>query len=132
MNNLKGTSWELQITSPKTGEVRDFKKYFSRKQGVVIVGDTTDRWNTLWKENPDGSFVQEPLTKTARWLYKFIQVDGEGFEGEVKLTKEIHCRFCSKALTHPNSQAVGYGPTCAQKYGLPWGEVDIKEEVNEG
>ena len=31
------------------------------------------------------------------------------------------CCFCSKKLTDPKSLAVGYGPTCADHYGLPWG-----------
>lgn len=30
------------------------------------------------------------------------------------------CQFCHRALTHPESKLRGYGPTCAQKNGLPW------------
>lgn len=33
------------------------------------------------------------------------------------------CCFCSKGLTDAKSTSVGYGPICAQHYGLPWGEV---------
>lgn len=32
------------------------------------------------------------------------------------------CMFCSKALDDERSRVVGYGPTCAKKFGLPWGE----------
>lgn len=32
------------------------------------------------------------------------------------------CVFCSTAIDTPESEAVGYGPTCAAKRGLPWGE----------
>lgn len=32
-----------------------------------------------------------------------------------------HCCFCSKHLTDERSTAVGYGSTCAEKFGLPWG-----------
>lgn len=35
-----------------------------------------------------------------------------------------NCMFCHKELTAPQSIAVGYGPTCAANYGLPWGELD--------
>jgi hypothetical protein len=33
------------------------------------------------------------------------------------------CCFCGLELTDGRSIAVGYGPICADKYGLPWGEV---------
>lgn len=36
------------------------------------------------------------------------------------------CCFCSKKLTDPKSLAVGYGPTCADHYGLPWGEASYE------
>ena len=35
-----------------------------------------------------------------------------------------NCMFCHKELTAQQSVAVGYGPTCAANYGLPWGEYD--------
>lgn len=31
------------------------------------------------------------------------------------------CCFCSTAIDTPESTAVGYGPHCAEKRGLPWG-----------
>lgn len=35
------------------------------------------------------------------------------------------CIFCGRELTHPHSAprkgGVGYGPICAEKWGLPWG-----------
>lgn len=39
-----------------------------------------------------------------------------------------NCCFCRKKLTTPESVAVGYGPSCAENFGLPWG--DKKAEVN--
>ena len=32
-----------------------------------------------------------------------------------------NCSFCGRALTDERSTAVGYGPICADHYGLPWG-----------
>lgn len=32
------------------------------------------------------------------------------------------CSFCSRELTDGRSVAVGYGPVCAERYALPWGE----------
>lgn len=34
-----------------------------------------------------------------------------------------NCCFCGLALTDAKSVTVGYGPICAGKYGLPWGEA---------
>lgn len=31
------------------------------------------------------------------------------------------CCFCSTPIDTPESTSVGYGPDCADKYGLPWG-----------
>jgi len=33
-----------------------------------------------------------------------------------------HCCFCAKHLTDGRSVTVGYGPTCAGNFGLPWGD----------
>jgi len=32
------------------------------------------------------------------------------------------CVYCSRGLTDSRSETVGYGPRCAENYGLPWGE----------
>lgn len=33
------------------------------------------------------------------------------------------CCFCARELTDKRSIAVGYGPICADHFGLPWGEA---------
>jgi hypothetical protein len=35
-----------------------------------------------------------------------------------------NCSFCSLPLEDGRSVHVGYGPVCAEKWGLPWGERD--------
>jgi hypothetical protein len=40
------------------------------------------------------------------------------------------CVFCGLALNDPRSTETGYGPICAKKHSLPWGEkASNKEEV---
>lgn len=39
------------------------------------------------------------------------------------------CCFCGLALTADASVTVGYGPICADKYGLPWGPLPRREKV---
>lgn len=33
-----------------------------------------------------------------------------------------HCCFCSLTLKDERSVSVGYGPVCAEKFGVPWGK----------
>lgn len=37
-----------------------------------------------------------------------------------------NCCFCDRPLTDARSTSVGYGPVCAKKWSLPWGEVPAK------
>lgn len=34
-----------------------------------------------------------------------------------------HCCFCNTQLTSKESLFAGYGPICADRWGLPWGET---------
>jgi len=40
-----------------------------------------------------------------------------------------NCCFCRRDLSTAESVAVGYGPICADRYGLPWGEERISSTV---
>jgi hypothetical protein len=42
------------------------------------------------------------------------------------------CCFCAKELTDARSVAVGYGPICAEKWSLPWGEAPARAESQSG
>lgn len=42
--------------------------------------------------------------------------------GSMKGQKFRHCCFCNTELTSKESLFVGYGPICADNWGLPWGE----------
>jgi hypothetical protein len=40
------------------------------------------------------------------------------------------CCFCARTLTDGRSVAMGYGPICAEKYGLEWGEQRAEQFVD--
>ena len=40
-----------------------------------------------------------------------------------------NCCFCARDLSDKRSRSVGYGPICADKYGLPYGEVSPEVEA---
>jgi len=41
------------------------------------------------------------------------------------------CCYCRRELTTDASLSVGYGPICADKWGLPWGEVSKKMKYDQ-
>ena len=41
------------------------------------------------------------------------------------------CCFCARALSTAESRSVGYGPICANKYGLPWGDTSVADAADE-
>lgn len=59
-------------------------------------------------------------------LKKIIEQPIEAFK--MNGIKYAHCCFCGQELVTTESVTAGYGPICASKYGLPWGEVP-KEEM---
>lgn len=78
-------------------------KYFGRiaqDGGFVRGGKCTDEIAAFLQE-----FAKDPAGVAA----KYGHLTG-------------HCCFCQRHLTDENSVAVGYGPVCADHYGLPWGK----------
>ena len=41
-----------------------------------------------------------------------------------------HCIFCSRELTDAKSIFHGYGPVCAENFGLPWGDKPNSTDAN--
>lgn len=58
----------------------------------------------------------EVLVKSVREGNWLVHALAFSMEGSV-------CCFCGRDLDTAESISVGYGPICAAKYGLPWGEV---------
>lgn len=49
--------------------------------------------------------------------------------------KSSNCCFCGTEITSDDSLAVGYGPICADRWGLPWGcdkPLEVQDENLEG
>jgi hypothetical protein len=71
----------------------------------------------------DGTFEHsrrdEPPAKVGELLTRFAADPVETALAHGKLTGR--CCFCNSALRDERSTAVGYGPTCAKSFELPWG-----------
>ena len=72
----------------------------------------------------DGNFEESPREPTPDGLLPLLQEFAASPEKVAadygKLTGK--CCFCRLPLTDERSTQVGYGPTCSEKWGLPWGE----------
>lgn len=41
------------------------------------------------------------------------------------------CCFCARPLSTRESRSVGYGPICAEKFGLPWGDTSLADAASD-
>lgn len=89
----------LNVTSPKGGYHEAI--YYGR------VG-TDNRWRPSQVEQPAGlgELLERFAADPAAVALEYGRMTG-------------NCCFCSKPLTDDISVVVGYGPTCAKKWGLP-------------
>jgi hypothetical protein len=109
-----------------------------RNPGTVRASTNTEPLTEGVYVGPDGEYVQV-VTSDAGNLYGKVW-DGTRFayeRGSLRLARGGHpitadeaaafghthhrCVFCARKLSRGESTAVGYGPDCAENYGLPWG-----------
>lgn len=80
-------------------------------------------WDNAWYGtiHPDGTLdLRKSAPEWARTLVLEFAADPVTVAARYgKLTNR--CSFCSRELTDARSVAVGYGPVCADHFGLPWG-----------
>ena len=69
----------------------------------------------------DGSW--NPSRRSPDWVAETLrELDTQTLEFVVKYGQRTgNCCFCRRHLETAESVAAGYGPVCAEKYGLPWG-----------
>jgi len=73
----------------------------------------TGEWQH-WNKNPE-------LHKEAAQLLERLAVDPAAVAAESGRLSG-NCCMCNRALKDERSTDVGYGPTCAKRWGLPWGK----------
>jgi len=94
-------------------------KYEGSIQIKADLGGPDREW--LGRVSPEGEFVagRQTLPNLRNFLQAFAN-------DPVTVAKEYgllmgSCCFCNKTIWTEESKAVGYGPDCADHYGLPWG-----------
>lgn len=110
----------------------------SQNPGHINVTDTSRSFeNRVWfgRITPVGGWVASRRVDGAQ--LKAVEAALAEFEADpAKAAAEYghatgSCCFCSRELTDERSVTVGYGPVCAERYGLPWGEVPGKLSCEE-
>lgn len=88
---------------------------------INVTAQGGDEW--FGRILQDGQFEASPRLPTPPALVSGLQrfaADPAGVAAEHgRLTGK--CCFCNRGLRDERSTAVGYGPNCADRFGLPWG-----------
>jgi len=98
-----------------------------RNAGCVYVKGEKDAYGDrpyLGKITPEGKFFAGPNVEDD--VKQRIAEVGSDVVGSAKAHGAQHnnCCFCSRDLTTDESVSNGYGPICADRYGLPWVVTD--------
>ncbi len=105
----------------QAGHGSKYQGHIHVSNGAAFGSDGNQWYGTI---DPDGNF--KPAAKCTQEIVTRMKVLNK--EGAILAAAKAHglathsCCFCGIDLTHPSSEAAGYGPICAGKYGLPWGE----------
>jgi hypothetical protein len=101
----------------------------SRNPGTINVTDGGSFHEGTWfgRVAIDGTWQPSPRGEEPPTLYTALTC----LAADPARTAAAHgqrtgaCSFCSRPLEDARSVAVGYGPICATKWGLPWGEETL-------
>lgn len=98
-----------------------------RNSGYIYIKLNGDY---MGKISPEGVF--SPVMHCPNVLKDFVAEFGNN---PVLIARQYgrmtsNCCFCGRNLDTAESNAVGYGPICAEKYGLPWGYETVKTTEN--
>lgn len=93
--------------------------------GKVNVTDGRGFHSGTWfgAIQPSGSFREGREFSRVSGVLDSLEVDPAGVATQHGVATG-ECCFCARELTTKESRSVGYGPVCADKFGLPWGAVD--------
>lgn len=104
----------------------------SSQPGAVNVTDGRPYGQNQWfgRINPDGRFTaSRTCTPVVRQLLLDLAADPAAVAGQHGVATGSCC-FCGRDLSDKRSRSVGYGETCAGKYGLPWGDSSVADAAD--
>lgn len=97
----------------------------SKAPGALNITDGGPFGDNVWygRIDRDGTFTPgRACTDSVRKVLKALARDPARTAAAYG-KRTGNCCFCRRDLEDYRSVSVGYGPVCAEKWGLPWGEV---------
>lgn len=102
-------------------------------QGTRVISTRIngDDWMGMASVSPEGAFrlwnacrgeLRDRVSNAVDILDSAETQDGWLIAGLAFAQEGAQCFFCGRDLDTPESLMVGYGPKCADKNGLPWGD----------
>jgi hypothetical protein len=97
----------------------------SKNAGMVYVkldgmyAGKVDHQGNVWKS---GDITGQEWEQTVKVLTELASHPAQAAKAYGQRTG--NCCFCGTEITTKESLAVGYGPICAEHYGLPWGDTN--------
>lgn len=123
---------KIVVTDPETDITLCLKpagqrsKYFG---SIIVTSDRSYDATYYGHIRVDGTFIPAGRAPNEQRevvaLLERIAVDPAGELGRLGKASGCCC-FCQRELTDDRSTYVGYGPICAKKWGLVWGEKNEK------
>lgn len=104
----------------------------SKQPGTVNITDGRGYGSNVWfgRIGADGA-----VAKSRDWheqveqLLRALAADPAHVAGQHGISTG-QCCFCGLALTDARSRSVGYGPVCAETFGMPWGDTTAADEAD--
>lgn len=96
----------------------------SKYSGQVMLTDGGPFGDNIWygRIDIDGNvFPSRSMDSEVMELLTSLSLDAAKVTGTYGHNTGS-CSFCARHLEDKRSVSAGYGPTCADKFGLPWGE----------
>jgi hypothetical protein len=109
-------------------------------QGTRVISTRIngDDWLGMAAITPEGAFklwraaqgdLRDRISNAVEILDQAETQDGWLIAGLAFAQEGSQCFFCGRDLDTPESLLVGYGPKCADKHGLPWGDKAVPMAV---
>jgi hypothetical protein len=117
----------IVLHNAEVGEIRLSEAgQTARVPGAINVTTPGSFGERIWygRVTVDGSFQQSPKVVAPTALVEALRLFASDPVGQAAKHGHLtgRCCFCNRRLEDERSTAVGYGPVCADHFGLPWGE----------
>lgn len=121
----------IRLKTEKGQSIKLSPRKHSRQVKVTVSGGHGEAWGDVSNEVLDLKSLRF-LADLPDVLNTLYQMAAHPVETAILYGKKYKsCCFCGISLTDPRSLLQGYGPICAENYGLPWGEEPERVSVDE-